>query len=65
MEYMLFPDNVIKVAGVYHARYQDHENNWRIACDARGLPIRCASEDLAASVAACRHRRVHTDWSAL
>jgi len=41
----------------YFARYRDAAGLLKIACDARGQPIRCATAELAASVALYRSAR--------
>ena len=48
-------------AGFYWlAKYVGRDGRWITAKDARGVPLRCASEELALSVAASRRGRLET-----
>ncbi|WP_154072232.1 hypothetical protein [Bradyrhizobium erythrophlei] len=44
--------------GGWTAEYRDRNGYWRIAKDARFIPISCATEKLALSVARWRRRRL-------
>ncbi|WP_156927843.1 hypothetical protein [Bradyrhizobium sp. Tv2a-2] len=48
--------------GGWIAMYTDRLGVWRIARDARGLPIACDTAELARSVANCRRQRL-TIWN--
>lgn len=45
-------------SGKFFAFYCGRDGTWRLAKDARGLAIRCETEQLAHSVAAYRRRRL-------
>lgn len=44
--------------GGWTAEYQDRDGHWRIAKDARFIPIRCETAALALAVAWFRRRRL-------
>lgn len=44
--------------GGWTAEYRDRDGYWRVAKDARFIPLNCATEALALSVARYRRRRL-------